>query len=429
MSISANTVFEVRQGGSDTNGGGFVTGASGTDWSQQNAAQYAVTDGVTNGTTTVTSATANFGTDVVGNIVYIAGGTGSVVGSWYQIVSRTNATTIVVDRTTGLTAGTGVTINIGGALASVGTAAAAVTAGGGVAGVTVFMQYAATPYAITSATTNISGGCVLPPSNTYWIGYDASRTKYPAPGGNRPTFQLGSGVTPAVIFTGTNNVYNLQNVILDCNNQALSRAGLMSGEYYYVKAINGIWNTTGGPLQDNSAGRAILCEVSGCTVTGGAAALRFSGSIFYCVVHDNSVAANTAAILYNSAVGCIAYNNTTGHAFGGNGVTMNCVSYNNGQGGFFPGNGGGAYINCIAENNGTFGWAGGTSRYSLLNCASYNNTSGRSSAGTGALFDIGAITGSGSFFTNAAAADFTLNNTAGAGALARGTGFPSTFPV
>jgi hypothetical protein len=214
-------------------------GATGTDWSQQNAAQYAVTDGVTNGTTTVTSATAAFGTDVVGNLIYIAGGTGSVVGSWYEITARASSSSITVDRTTGLTAGTGVTLNIGGALASIGTAAAAVTAGGSIAGVTVFMQYNATAYAITSATTNISGGCALPPSNSYWIGYDLSRTKYPTPGGNRPTFQLGSGVSTAVIFTGTNNSYFLQNVILDCNNQTLSRAGLQSGEYYYVKAING----------------------------------------------------------------------------------------------------------------------------------------------------------------------------------------------
>ena len=64
MALSANTVLEVRNGGSDTNGGGFVTGAAGTDWSQQDAAQYSVTDGVTAGTTTITSATANFGTDV-----------------------------------------------------------------------------------------------------------------------------------------------------------------------------------------------------------------------------------------------------------------------------------------------------------------------------------------------------------------------------
>src|ERR1043166_7369624 len=117
MALSANTVFEVRNGGSDTNGGGWVTGSSasgGTDWSQQTAAQYSVTDGVTAGSTVITSATAAFGTDVVGNIIYVQGGTGAVSSGWYQIISRTSSTTITVDRLTGLTSGTGVTLKIGG---------------------------------------------------------------------------------------------------------------------------------------------------------------------------------------------------------------------------------------------------------------------------------------------------------------------------
>ena len=89
-----------------------------------------VTDGVTNGTATITSATASFGTDVVGNLVYVQGGTGSVAANWYEIISRTNATTIVVDRTTGLTAGTGVTLNIGGTLATPGAIVSVAGAGG-----------------------------------------------------------------------------------------------------------------------------------------------------------------------------------------------------------------------------------------------------------------------------------------------------------
>lgn len=110
MPIGAACVWEVRTTGNDTNGGGYAGG--GTDWSQQDAAQYSVTDGVTAGTTTITSATANFGTDVVGNVMYVQGGSGSITAGWYQIVSRTNSTTIVVDRSTGLTAGTGVTPSV-----------------------------------------------------------------------------------------------------------------------------------------------------------------------------------------------------------------------------------------------------------------------------------------------------------------------------
>ena len=39
MALSANTVFEVEYAGADSNGGGFVTGSGGTDYSQQSAAQ------------------------------------------------------------------------------------------------------------------------------------------------------------------------------------------------------------------------------------------------------------------------------------------------------------------------------------------------------------------------------------------------------
>jgi hypothetical protein len=117
MALSAQTAWEVRPtNGSDTNGGGFVAGSTGTDWSTQNAAQYAKTDIVTNGTTTITSATSNWGTDVVGNIIYIAGGTGSLAGVWRQIVTRVSASNLTLDASTGLAASTGCTGNVGGAL-------------------------------------------------------------------------------------------------------------------------------------------------------------------------------------------------------------------------------------------------------------------------------------------------------------------------
>lgn len=112
MAISNLAVWEMRAGSSDQNGGGFVPGATGTDWSQQASPQYSVVDAVTNTTTTVTSATANFGTDVVGNLCcLVEGGT----PRWFEIISRTNATTIVLDRATNGTA-SGQTLKIGGAI-------------------------------------------------------------------------------------------------------------------------------------------------------------------------------------------------------------------------------------------------------------------------------------------------------------------------
>lgn len=114
--ISTNAQWNVQTGGSPTNGGFFVTGASGTNYSLQNAAQFTATDAVTNGTTTITSATATFTANIVGNGCYISGGSAPITADWYEVVTFTDATTITVDRNTGLAAGTGATINCGGAL-------------------------------------------------------------------------------------------------------------------------------------------------------------------------------------------------------------------------------------------------------------------------------------------------------------------------
>lgn len=416
MALNAATVFEVRLTGSDTNGGGFRGG--GTDWSQQDSPQYSVTDGVATGNNVITSASGAFGADVIGNVVYLAGGSGSLTAGWYDINARTS-TTITLDRT--VAAGTGITVKIGGALASPGQAGAIAT----VAGNTVYIKYNASPYVCTTASTNVAGGCVLGSSTTYWAGYDTTRSLYAGIGQNRPTIQLGSGVSTAVIFTGTNNSYFLQSVILDCNNQTASRAVLQSGENFYVKAINGTWNTTGGVLSDNSAGKSILCEVTGCTTTSNASAMRVNGISLYCWVHDNTVAAGQNAVFTGHGVGCIVNNNLGGNGFNGTGgVLTNCISYGNAQAGFSPFNSGGAYINCIAEGNGTWGFLGNASRFVMFNCASYNNTSGRLNNPSSLGQDIGAITGAGSFFTNAASADFTLNGAAGAALKA--AGFPAS---
>ena len=75
MAQPATTVWEVRPTvGSDSNGGGFVPGASGTDWSQQNSPQYALTGIASSGSgNTVLSALA--AADMVGNIAQCTGGT------------------------------------------------------------------------------------------------------------------------------------------------------------------------------------------------------------------------------------------------------------------------------------------------------------------------------------------------------------------
>ena len=66
MALSANTIFEIRTAGDNNAGGGFVAGASGTDYSQQNAIHATRADLVIDGTidTDITSAADNFASDI-----------------------------------------------------------------------------------------------------------------------------------------------------------------------------------------------------------------------------------------------------------------------------------------------------------------------------------------------------------------------------
>ena len=67
-----------------------------------------VSDGVANGTTTLTSASAAFAQTMVGSLISLGSGATAI---YRTIVTVTNATTVVLDAT--VTAGTGITIKIG----------------------------------------------------------------------------------------------------------------------------------------------------------------------------------------------------------------------------------------------------------------------------------------------------------------------------
>lgn len=407
MPLSPLTVLEVRAGGSDTNGGGFTTGGSGTDWSQQTAPQYSVTDGVLNGTTTITSATAAWGTDVVDNLISVNGGTGSATQVWKRILSRTNATTIVVDSSAGLTAGTGVALKIGGALASVGQAVAIPNT----QGAWVACKYQASPYVFTSAGTNIPGGCMAPPTAITIFSYDINRTPTNTDA-NRSTLQFGAGVSTATFLSTASEV---RNFILDANGQTTS------------KGVTG--------------GTAVNCHAINCTSSG------FTGTARNCSATANSGPAFSSCAAYsceawgNSNAGFFTCTGSKNLSYGNTGASgfgyQNCASmydsdaYGNAQDGFIFGTGSGIaeYINCISEGNTGAGWKvnATTAKLYLRNCGDFGNSS-RSVASTIAISDTGPITGSGSFFTNAASSDFSLNNTSGRGAALRGVGFPQTFP-
>lgn len=116
MALDAYMAWECRAEGSATNGSGFIDLVPGTsvDYSQQDAAQLSLTDLVSDvAGTGITSATGGFTAAMVGNVIYIAGGTGFTTG-WYEIETYVDTNGITIDRSAGASQ-TGGTGNVGGA--------------------------------------------------------------------------------------------------------------------------------------------------------------------------------------------------------------------------------------------------------------------------------------------------------------------------
>ena len=121
MAISSNTIWRVRIGGLDTNGGAFdpsIAGA-GTDYTDQDTAQLSLTDLATAGVSaSVTSATGGFTSAMIGNAIYIASGTNFTAGTYFVVaVASSNAATL--DRNCCTAAASGGVVKLGGAHASI----------------------------------------------------------------------------------------------------------------------------------------------------------------------------------------------------------------------------------------------------------------------------------------------------------------------
>jgi len=243
------------------------TGATwSVDYSQQAAAVIAVTDAVTNGTTTITSATAAFPASCVGNYVYVTGGTGSITAAWYRVVTRTSATAIVVDRSTGLTTGTGVTLNLGGALLTIAAALTLST----IDQMAVWVR--AGTYTITTALTPPARGA---PTRNPWRGYGSVRGD-----GTRPVISVTAAVDGITMNTG----WSLENFEVDGTGTGLVGLSNAAGS-------NNVWNckvrrfTSTGINASGSYITVALCEVTGCVA--GIILAGYNGAEM-CWVHDNT---------------------------------------------------------------------------------------------------------------------------------------------
>lgn len=422
---------------------GCVTGTTLTsatwaiDYSQQATAKIAVADAVTAGTTTITSASAPFNKGMVGSILYITGGTGSITAAWYEIVTFTNTTTVVVDRSTGLSTGTGATLNLGGALLS-----PAVACGTKVNNNQVWIKSGT--YSITTTSTNVANGCISDVSTSnvlgthLYEGYGSIRGDL----GTAPILQasgFGAVTCTLMALAGSSISCFVRNITFDGANLGTAITGFTSSRrflYYKLTAKN--CNANGITLS-GASGVAIRLVGTGCGGTSGthyALNITAANNLFLCETYSNTVGGINAAASTTTLTDCLSYANTgassDGFNVGGDTIINNATSYGNGRDGFrLAATEQVALVNCIAEGNTGKGISKAASSLStamLLNCATFNNTAGEIDT-TSFPFQIGTVLGSGSFFTNAAAGNFSLNSTGGAGASVRATGIPGVFPA
>lgn len=421
MALSANTVFEVRTTGSDSSGGGFVTGAAGTDRSQQAAAHATLSAAsVVHTTTTQINVAAGDYTVTdpgdVGNLLQITGGTATA--GFYQItVADVANNRWTVDRAAGA-AGATVVGAMGGALVSAGKAAGAMT----VSGQITWVDDGA--YNISSTTANASGGRVsLGAANTRMLGYNVTRGDST---GTRP------------VLTATVNTMTLVTVGEDvvCGNIELS-AGAATGiagtnaasqAFLHDMKMTGANATAAFRGQTNST--HFRCEATGGTVQG---FLGEGGHFLACKA--SAIAGRgfgTSGTSTTVFANCLSFDNTGGTGKGfdhatatGSAIFLNCTAYGNAADSFDNSAGPVAscnWFNCLAVNSALEGFSRNGRAW---HCAAFNNTGGNYDA---TVIQINSITLTVDPFVNAAGGNFGLNSTAGGGADCKGAGTPGVYP-
>jgi hypothetical protein len=362
MSLAAGTVWEVRSTGSDSNGGGFVAGASGTDYSQQDAAQFSGTnlavDAVTN--TKVTSATHNFVATDVGNLIQITAGAGWTTG-FYQIVSVAgNAATL--DRSPAATGATGGTWAEGGALASPGFAQASINT----INVADMIVWVRSGTYLMNASSNVAGGRITVSTRTHWRGYGTTRGD-----GGKPIFK--ANANSVAVVTQNVSFWSMRDFEIDGNKANFTNTiGITSSGGSNSRIVRCTVHDCGSTGVQSAGGFAVLCDAY---ANGGDGFATIS--CHQCISHNNAARGFKSNQNQVDFTECLAYNNTFAGFESSFSTTMkDCVAYNNSAGGFNCGQPSDCLINCVAYGNTGWGFASGVASTVMINCGGGGNSSG-----------------------------------------------------
>lgn len=465
MAVSNKAVFELRPAtGNDLNSGGFVITAGGTDYSQQTSPQ------VTFNGTTVTAATTGatailvitgyvVATTDVGNLVRIASGTNFIAGL-YQIVSiNVGAVTWTLDRVCATGVGAAMVGRMGGALATLAQfftdVAANTNPGGYICYWTGTLTVTVATVFNSNCTTNVSGGSTSTTlAGVQVIGYNATR-------GDNGQATMTTATNSVDLLHLGNNARNITfyNIKFTTTAGTVGYGATPTGASDQPSRIafdNCSWNGfkraiwSDGPANGGAISGLYLrnCNWTACTTDG---VVNNSTTVFidcYGYTNTGDGIRMEASFVASRGVVCIRtvlYNNT-GKGFNnqaqGNSrdtdqsnVLINVASVSNGSDGFLfnvAGNNGVPDIlmeNCIAYGNGGFGINGNV--IVGMYFGGYNFFGANSSGAYGG--SVAALTGdvglSGDPFNGRTTNDFSLNNTAGAGASVRGAGFPGILQL
>lgn len=289
MALPATILWEVRSTAtaSNANGGGFASDGTGTDYSQQDAAQYGGTDlASSNGTDAapqITSATHNFVAADVGNLIYISAGTNWTAGRYYIVSCAGNAATL--DRACGSAASlSSGTYAVGGAL-SLGSSDDAIFEA----------AEAGHKFWVKSGTYTLGGTVTIAKAGgsqkpIVVEGYASTRGDKPT-GSTRPQFDCG-----AAVFTGGANWdwYNLR--------FTGSAAGTLtpgaSNKVVYCQIINTSTTANRTALTSGANTLAFGCEIV--SYRGIGVVTGSSINVIGCYIHDCNVGVqhnSTSAVL------------------------------------------------------------------------------------------------------------------------------------
>lgn len=446
--VSANTVWEVETGGVDTNGGGFVTGASGTDFSQQAAAQFTLTTATSAGAGSIILE-AQAATTMVGNILHITGGPNFIVG-WYQITAVSAGVSITVDRPCTSGVGSSGAGKIGGAFATPAGAHAAMILSGsatGVGGNICYIKSGTYTQTTTWTVTLAQNICIN------FVGYNTTRTLVNTDA-TRPLLTTATNAVSLITTTAAEAViWRNLTFTTTAGTKAIALAGVggVSGDTAPLRFVNCKWSTAFPGIQSTGNGGTTIQHIvySGCEMTGTstfAIALASNSlpvvEMYGCNIHacaggitstggvNNILVLDHCLIVDNTDRGIYINTSTSG------GIAYcsisNCTIANNTTANFEAATTTGALGAVSLRNNIFYGSAATLKMVTAgldLDLVAINNAFGGGGATTNYTTGQGDITLSGDPFTSAGTGDYSLNNTAARGALLRGTGYPQTLPA